>query len=76
MTDIKPEKICMCDWNHMDSAPKATPILLAFPEHDTGKVVVREGFKWDIVNAPVFYSEDYGSVNPTHWQALPAPPEA
>lgn len=74
MLELALKKDVQTGWNCLSTAPLATPVLLAFPEHDTGLVVVREGFKWDIANAPVYYCEDYGSVDPTHWQSLPPPP--
>lgn len=59
-------------WQKIETAPKGVNVLLWWPRWDSTPVIgYYRGDQWSIDNA-----EYYHDSQPTHWQPLPAPPEA
>lgn len=62
-------------WRTMDSAPHATPILLAWPSPFEGVWEYEAGFASGGHRYPSGHSSVWHHGSATHWQPLPTPPE-
>lgn len=71
----------MGEWQPIETAPKDGKPLLTFGSlhddngADMGETPRVQYSRWDYKTS-TWYSDEWGTHQPTHWQPLPAPPAA